>query len=154
MRDRLLEGGTAQRLVAGLAPPFDGGVGQTRLRRVMRQHFRLGRRRVREAVAQNLGDTPMQDLPPALEKIFIGRILNKRVLEAIVGVRREALDEQNIGFRELFQRSVQRCVFHTYERAEKAIGEASSNHRADLRYLSGRAKSVEPRHQRLLQRWW
>ena len=98
-----------------------------------------------EAVAQNLGDAPMQHLPPALEEIFVSRILNKRVLEAIVGVRREALDEQDIGFRELFQRGLQRCVFHRGERAENAIGEATSNHRADLRYLSGRAKSVEPR---------
>src|SRR6516162_10923306 len=94
----------------------------------------------------------MQPLPPALEKIFVGRILNKRVLEAIVAVRRDALDEQNIGFRELFQCGLQRCLFHPDERAEKAIGETMSNHRADLRYLSGRAKSVEPRSQRLLQR--
>jgi hypothetical protein len=35
----------------------------------------------------------MQHLSPALEKIFVGRILNERVLEAIVAVRREALDE-------------------------------------------------------------
>ena len=97
MRDRLLEGGAAQRLVAGLAPPFDGGIGQTRLRKMMRQHFRLGRRRLRETVPQNLGDAPMQHLPPALEKILVGRILNERVLEAIVAVRRDALDEQNIG---------------------------------------------------------
>jgi hypothetical protein len=87
----------------------------------------------------------MQHLPPALEKIFVGRILNKRVLEAIVAVRRNALDEQNIGFRELLQRGLQRCVSHPGEGAEKAIREATSNHRADLRHLSGRAKSVEPR---------
>src|SRR5215467_12675102 len=115
----------------------------------MRQQFRLGRRSVREAVAQNLGDAPMQHLPPALEKIFVGRILNKRVFEAIVGVRWEALDDENIGFRELFQRGLQRPIFHPGEYAEKAIGEATSNHRADLRYFSGRAKSVEPRRQRL-----
>jgi hypothetical protein len=82
-RDRFLESGTMQRLVAGFAPPFDGRVGQTRLREVMRQHFRLGRRSVREAIAQNLGDAPMEHLPPTLEKIFVGRILNERVLEAI-----------------------------------------------------------------------
>jgi hypothetical protein len=119
----------------------------------MRQCFRLGRPSVREAVAQNLGNAPMQPLPPALEKVFVGRILNKRVLEAIVGVRREALDEQNVGFCELFQGDLQRWVFHPGERAEKAIGEATSDHRADLRDLPGRAQSVEPRHQRLLQRW-
>src|SRR5215467_6294622 len=110
----------------------------------MRQHFRLGRRRLREAVAQNLGDAPMQHLPPALEKIFVGCILNKRMLEAIVGVRRDALNEQNIGIRELFQCSLQRCVFYPGERAEKAVGETTSNHRADLSDLSGWAKWVEP----------
>jgi hypothetical protein len=94
----------------------------------MGQHFRLGCRSVRKAVAQNLGDAPMQHLPPALEKIFVGRILNKRVLEAIGGVRREPLDEQYIGFGELFQRGSQRCVCHPGERAEKSIGEATSNH--------------------------
>jgi hypothetical protein len=112
----------------------------------MCQHLRLGGRSVREAVSQNLGDAPMQHLPPALEKIFVGRILNKRVLEAIVGVRREALDEQNIGVRELFQRGSQRRVFDPGEHAEKAIGEPTSNHRADPRYLSGRAKPVKPCH--------
>ena len=69
------------------------------------------------------------------------------MLEAIVAVRREALDEQNIGFRELFERGLQRRVFHPGECAEKAVGEPTSNHRADLRHLSGRAKSVEPRHE-------
>jgi hypothetical protein len=106
---------------------------------MMRQHFRLGRRCLRETVAPDLGDAPMQQLPPTLEKIFVGRILNERVLEAILGVRREALDEQNVGFRELFQRGLQRCVGQSGERTEKAIGEATSNHRADGRQLSGRA---------------
>jgi hypothetical protein len=43
----------------------------------------------------------MQHLPPTREEVLLGRILNKRVLEAIVGVWRETLDEQNIGFRKL-----------------------------------------------------
>ena len=45
MRDRLGEGGAAQRLVARLAPPFDREVGLSRLREVMRE--RLGLRRGR-----------------------------------------------------------------------------------------------------------
>jgi hypothetical protein len=81
------------------------------------------------------------------KKVFVRCILNKGVLETIVGVTREALDEQNVGFRELFQRGLQRCVCHPRERAEKAIGEPTSNHRADLCYLSGWAKSVEPCHE-------
>jgi hypothetical protein len=36
------EGGAAQRLVAGLAPPFDRLIVEARLGEVMRQHFGLG----------------------------------------------------------------------------------------------------------------
>ena len=68
------------------------------------------------------------------------------MLEAIVGVRRQSLDEHNIGLRELFQRGPQRRVLHPGECAEKATGEATSNYRADLRYFSGWTKSVEPCH--------
>jgi hypothetical protein len=51
-----LEGGAAQRLVAGLAPPFDRRVGHAPLREVVRQHFRLGPGSLGEAVAQDFGD--------------------------------------------------------------------------------------------------
>ena len=106
--DRLLEGGAAQRLVAGLAPPFDRGVGHAGLREVIRERFRLGGRGVGEAIAQNLGDAAVQDLAPALEQIFVGRVLNERVLEAIIALRRQALDQHDVGFGELLQRRLQR----------------------------------------------
>ena len=60
MRDRFLEGGAAQRLVAGLAPPFDRGVGHAGLAEVISERFRLGRRRIGEAIAQNFGDAAVQ----------------------------------------------------------------------------------------------
>jgi|ERR1700674_435299 len=41
MRCRLLKRGAAQRLVAGLAPPFDRSFGEARLREMMRDDFRL-----------------------------------------------------------------------------------------------------------------
>jgi hypothetical protein len=93
----------------------------------------------------------MQDLTPAFEKIFIGSVLNQRVLETVVGVRRQALDQQNVGFGEPFQSGLQGCAFHPGDIAQEAIGEAASDHRADLRHLTRRAEPVEPRHQRLLQ---
>ena len=68
MCNRLLKGGTAQRLVAGLAPPFDRGVSKTGLGEMMRQHFGLRRRLVGEAVAQGLRYAAMQDLAPALQR--------------------------------------------------------------------------------------
>ena len=39
----------------------------------------------------------MQRLPAALEQAVVGRVLDQRVLEAIVGLRRRALDEQEVG---------------------------------------------------------
>src|ERR1700691_3474047 len=41
MGDRFLEGGATQCLVACLAPPFDGGIGETCLREVISERFRL-----------------------------------------------------------------------------------------------------------------
>jgi hypothetical protein len=52
MRDRFLEGGAAQRLVAGLAPPFDRRVGNARLREVTSERFLLRRLAV-EIVRKN-----------------------------------------------------------------------------------------------------
>src|SRR6516165_9462518 len=103
MRDRLLEGGTAQRLVAGLAPPFDGGVGQTRLRKVMRQHFRLGRSALK-AIAQDFRGAAVQRLPAALEQTVVGRVLDQRVLEAVVRLKARSLGDEEIRVGELVER--------------------------------------------------
>ena len=72
MRDRFLKRGAAQRLIAGLAPPFDGRVGHARLREVISERFRLSRGGVGEAIAQDLCRAAMQDLAPAFEQILIG----------------------------------------------------------------------------------
>jgi hypothetical protein len=40
----------------------------------------------------------MQNLPTALEQALVGRVLDQRVLEAIVGLRRPTLHMQEIGF--------------------------------------------------------
>jgi hypothetical protein len=67
MGDRLLESRAAERLVAGLAPPFDRRVGETGLCKVISERFRLAPRCVGETVAQNLGDAAVQHLTPALK---------------------------------------------------------------------------------------
>ena len=92
MGDRLLEGRAAQRLVAGLAPPFDGEVVEAGLCEMMGDRFGLGVR-----LAQRLGRAAVQRLTAALEQAVVGRVLDQRVLEAIVGLRRSALDKQEVG---------------------------------------------------------
>ena len=93
MGDRLLEGGAAQGLVAGLAPPFDREIVEAGLREMMGDRFGFGRC----AFAQDFGCAAMQRLAAALEQAVVGRVLDQRVLEAIVGLRRSALDEQKVG---------------------------------------------------------
>jgi hypothetical protein len=63
-------------MVPGLAPPFDGVVGETRPCKVIGKCFRRGSRRGGEVITQNLTDAAMQDTPPAFEQIFICRVLN------------------------------------------------------------------------------
>src|SRR3954469_12358892 len=138
---------------ARLSAPLHRLLSKTRLCEVMRQHFGFGQRSFGEAVAQDFGHPTMQNLPPALEKIFVRRILNKRVFEAIVGVGRETLNEQYVSFCKPLQRGLQRCIVHPSEHTKKIVREAASNHRADLRHFAGRAESVKSRHKRLLQRW-
>ena len=83
MRDRLLERRAAQREVARLAPIFDRRFGQTRLREVMGEQFRLGLDNVGEFFAQGLGVLLVQDLPAALQQAFVRSILHERVLERV-----------------------------------------------------------------------
>ena len=82
MGDRLLEGRAAQRLVARLAPPFDGEIVETGLGEMMGDRLGLGAC----ASTQHLGGAAMQRLAAALEQAVVGRVLDQRVLEAIVGL--------------------------------------------------------------------
>ena len=50
----------------------------------------------------------MQRLAAALEQAVVGRVLDQRVLEAIIGLRRRALDEQEVGVGKPIQRGLQR----------------------------------------------
>ena len=102
MGDRLLEGRAAQRLVARLAPPFDGEIVEAGLGEMMGDRFGLGVR-----VAQRLGRAAVKRLAAALEQALVGGVLDQRVLETVGGGRRGAVDEQEVGFREPIQRGLQ-----------------------------------------------
>ena len=71
---------------------------------MVRDRFRLGLRAGAEPVAHRLGGSPVQRLPAALQQRLVGRVLDQRVLEAVVGVRRPAVDEEDVGLSELLQR--------------------------------------------------
>src|ERR1700721_193207 len=101
---------------------------------VMRHQLRRGRAGG-EIVEQRLGDATVQNLTPAPEQILISRVLNQRVLETIIGFGRQALNQQDVGFREPLQRHLQWPVLRAGHRAQQGIGETASNYRSDLRHL-------------------
>ena len=93
----------------------------------------------------------MQRLAAALEQAVVGRILDQRVLEAVVRLRSIALDEQNVGLGEPLQRRLQRAFVEASHGLEQRIRESAAQHCADLRGLTRGAEPIEPRGERLLQ---
>src|SRR5690349_11426556 len=107
MRDRLVVGGSVQRPVTGLDPPFDGSFAEPRLREMMGDDFRLSLGRYLEPVAQRLGNPQMQQLPTALKYVLISRLLYQRVLEAVDGFRWIAAAKHQFRVLELDERILQ-----------------------------------------------
>ena len=68
-----------------LGRPGEFFVAFARLGEVVREQFRFWRGGD-ATTEQDFSNTTMQDLAPAIEQILISRILNKSVLEAIIGV--------------------------------------------------------------------
>jgi hypothetical protein len=150
--DRLLEGRPAKGLVAGLAPPFDGEVVEASLCEMTRDHSRLGHGSL-GLIAQKLSGAAVQRLAAAPEQAVISRVLYQRVFEAIVGLRRRALDKQKVGVREPLQRRLQRRLLRFGYIAQQRIGKIASEHSANLRDFARRAEPIQPRGERLLQGW-
>src|SRR5262252_5373458 len=71
MRDRLVVGGSVQRPVARLDPPFDGRFAEPRLREMMGDDLGLVLGHCREPIAQSLGNPPMKYLAAALEQVLV-----------------------------------------------------------------------------------
>src|SRR5271166_6741100 len=96
MCGRFLKGGAAQRLVARLPPPFYGEIVQPGLGEMVRNDLGLSRCLLSIA-AKEFACASVQRLAAALEQTAVGRVLDQRVLEAIFGLRRSALDKQQVG---------------------------------------------------------
>ena len=111
---------------------------------------RLGLRRGRGQ--QDLGGAAVQRLAAALQQAVVGGVLDQRMLEAIVRVRRDAFDEQQLCVGESVERGAQRRLLQPRHRLQQRMREAAPEHGADLRDLARRAEPVEPGGERLLQR--
>ena len=70
---------------------------------MMRDHLGLRRRPLR-LVAQDFSGAAMERLAAALQEAFVGRVLDQRVFEAIVRLRADALNEENVRLDKALQR--------------------------------------------------
>jgi len=109
MGDRLLERRPAQGLNARSSPPLNRRFFEPGLSEMMSNDLGLSRGAL-WIVAQQFGGTAVQRLTAALEQAVVSRILDQRVLEAIVGLRGRALDEQEVGVGEPVQRPLQHGI--------------------------------------------
>ena len=62
----------------------------------MRERLRLGVRAIGELVVQSLRDAAVQRLAAALEQVFVGRVLDQRVLEAIIRLTAGTLGDEDV----------------------------------------------------------
>ena len=108
---------------------------------VTRDRLGLGRR----AIAQEFSSAAMERLAAALKQVFVSRVLDQRVLETVFGHGRQALDQENIGLGEPFQRLLQRRLVYFRDRVQERKGKAAPKHCADHRDLARRAEPIEPR---------
>ena len=103
---------------------------------------------------------PVERLTAASQEAVVGRVLNQRVLEAVGRLRRGALDEEKVRVHETAKADLERGFVESAggrlrarrDVAQKRIGEAPPQDRADLRDLARRSQPVEPRRQRLPER--
>ncbi len=111
-----------------------------------------GSARACSVVAQDFGRAAVQRLAAALEQAVVGGVLDQRVLEAIVGLRRRR--PRRTGGRP--RRAAPTTLAARLRRgrptiAQQRVGEVASKNRADLRDLARRAEPIEARGERLLQ---
>jgi hypothetical protein len=135
---------------ARLAPPFDGEVVEARFGEMMRDDFCLGRYAL-GLIAQEFRGTAMQRLPAALEQAVVGRVLDQRVLEAVVRLRACALGDKEVRAGEPVERRLEGDVVKPADSVQQRMGEISPQDGADLRDFTRRPKPVESRRERLLQ---
>src|SRR6516225_9761940 len=120
MRDRLLKGGATTPLIDRLAPPFDREIVDPGFSEMMRDHFWL-RRGALGQLAQGFRGAAVQRLATTPKQAFVGRILDQRVLEAIVCLMACALGEEKVRFCERVERGLESLVVDSAHSAQQRI---------------------------------
>ena len=124
---------------------IEAGLGE-----VSRDRLRLGRRTL-WAVAQEFGGAPVQCAAAALQQALVGRVLDQRVLEAVVRPRPLALDEKDVGLSEPLQGRPKLVLIEVGDSFEKRVRKVAVEHGPDLDDFPSEAEPIKPGGERLLQ---
>src|SRR5215475_5227332 len=133
-------------------PVVDGRFNEPRFGVVMRQQLRLGLDGLRKAGCQDLPNALMILLPGASEQRLIGCLLDEDVLEHVGSLGRCAMLLEELGLDELMQLALQGRLVKMRDGLEQLKAELPPKHGAQLRNAFGREESIEPGHERVLQR--
>src|SRR5436309_6379 len=83
----------------------------------------------------------------------VGGVLNEGVLEKIRGLRRQSPTKQEARLGQLRETGLQLRLRALRHMLDQVVAELAPQQRADLRdFLCGRTETIEPRHQRGVQR--
>jgi hypothetical protein len=152
MTYRLTIGRAPDRHVARFLPPLQRDFGQTGVGVMVGENFRLCLRGFGKMGFQSLCDLPVKLFPFAPQECLIGGIAHECVLEHVSRSRRCAVWENKLGSGELGQCVLELRFAHGGHRCQQGIGELATDRGTDLCHLLDRCKSIQPRHERILQR--
>ena len=107
-------------------------------------------RRVRSRL-QMMGDFLVQRLTPASRKTFVGRLLNKGMVEIVTCLAVASCLEDQAGLAQVGQRHPKVAVACTRNCLQYLMGELTSDDGGDLCDVFGAPQPVKARHQRILQ---
>ena len=116
------------------------------------QHFRLARRKLREALLNRTRGALMPLAPARQQQTVVGGVAQQRVLETEPPLQTAPFRQQDSGRDQIRQRRLQRCAAARHDRIENRKWKLPADHGGDLSHLARRAEAVEARHQRILER--
>ena len=98
------------------------------------------------------GDPRVQLLAASLEQAFVGGIAHQGVLEHVSGGGREASPENELCGNQAIKRRGEFRLGHRYDGRKQLVVEFAADTGSDLGHLLHRSETVEPGHQRIVQR--
>ena len=148
MRDafRIMQG--REGFLACCEPFGHSKVRHLRLRVMRRQQSGLDAHHLRQV----LRDREVELAAPPSQERLVSRILYERVLESVSGLGRRSDGEDQLARDQLLEGVVERVIRHRRYRSQQFVRELTADARADLRHLPHRRKTIQTRHERVMQR--